>query len=253
MFYLIYGTDSLKARHMAQRTVAAARKKHAEAEFFKLTVENFSVNILDELIASQGLFYSGSVVLADNLCTEKEISEVVIKKLKEIKESPNFFVFLEGELNKKELEAFKKQADKVEECVKPYKRLTEKEELALRGEKISFFKFTDTLGERNKKALWTLFQDALAEEVPAEEVHGILFWQVRAMLSALLSQSPGEVGMKDYPYSKAKQFAKNYGRTAGEAEKRLKQMSADLFKMYHEAHRGKTDLYIALEKFILEL
>jgi DNA polymerase III delta subunit len=253
MIYLFYGTDKIKARALAQKMVSAARKKHAGAEFFKLIPDNFSENKLDELIGSQGLFYSGSVILADNLCEEKEISEVLLKKLKEIKASPNFFVFLEGELNKKELEAFKKQAEKVEEFIKPFKKLSKKEELALKGEKIDFFDFANALGERNKKQLWTLYQDALAEDVPSEEIHGIFFWQVKAMLLALKSKDATEAGLNPFVFSKAKKYAKNYGETAEGAENKLKQMSAKLFVMYHEAHRGKMDFPVALERFILEL
>lgn len=232
---------------MAQKMVAAARKKHAAAEFFKLTTDNFSEGRLDELIGSQGLFYSGSVILADNLCEEKETSAVLLKKLKDLKTSPNFFVFLEGELNKKELEAFKKQAEKVEEFVKPFKKLSKKEELALKGEKIDFFDFANALGEKNKKLLWTLYQDALAEEVPSEEVHGIFFWQVKALLSALKSKDATEAGLNPFVFTKAKNYAKNFTET------KLKQMSAELFEMYHKAHRGKVDFAVALERFILEL
>lgn len=230
-----------------------AKKKHEGAEFFKLITENFSENKLDELIASQGLFYSGSVIFADNLCEMKDISEIILKKLKEIKESPNFFVFLESELNKKELEKFTKYAEKVTECIPPARKLNKKETLALKGEKIDFFEFTDALGARDKKGLWVLYQDALAEEVNSEEVHGILFWQVKAMLSALKSKDATEAGLNPFVFSKAKNYARNYGKTTEDAEKKLKSLSAKLFEMYHEAHRGKIDFAIALEKFILEL
>lgn len=253
MYFLYYGTDKIKARGMAQKTITAGKKKHEGAEFFKLTADNFSENKLDELIMSQGLFYSGSIILADNLCQTKDISDILIKKLKEIKESPNFFVFLEGELNKKELEKFKKYAEKAEEFILPARRLNKKEQLALRGEKIDFFDFANALGERDKKLLWSLYQDALAEEVPAEEVHGIFFWQIKAMLSALKSKDGVEAGLNPYVFTKAKKFVKNYGEDVGETEKKLKKMSRKLFEMYHEAHRGNIDFYIALEKFILEL
>jgi DNA polymerase III delta subunit len=253
MIYLFYGDDTAKARAQAQKVVEAAKKKHAGAEFSKLTVDNFSADKMDELIASQGLFYSASIVFADNLCEETEISEAIIKKLKEIKESPNFFVFLEGKLNKKELEKFQKFAEKVEEFKKPERKLSKKEALAEKGEKIDFFDFANTLGERNKKILWTLYQDALAEEVASEEVHAMFFWQVKAMLCALKSKDAGEAGLNPYVFTKAKGYARNYGKTAEEAEKKLKEMSATLFQMYHQAHRGEIDFAVALEKFILGL
>jgi DNA polymerase III delta subunit len=253
MYYLFYGDDKLKVRETAQKMVAAGKKKHTEAEFFKLTTENFSENKLDELIASQGLFYSGSIIMADNLGEEEEILGMVLGKLKEIKESPNFFVFLEGKLNKKELEKYKKYTEKAEEFIKPFKKLNKKEELALKGEKVDFFDFTNALGEKNKKLLWTLYQDALAEEVHLEEIHAMFFWQVKAMLGALKSADATEAGLNPYVFSKSKNYAKNFGKNNEEIESKLKEMSQKLFEIYHEAHRGKTDFAVALEKFILEL
>jgi len=253
MIYIFYGTDEIKARSHAQKVVEAARKKHTGAEFFKLTPDNFSENKLDELVASQGLFYSAFIVLADNLGEEKEISEIIQKKLKDIKESPNFFVFLEGRVNKKELEKFTKYADKVEEFKKPERKLTKKEVLAEKGEKIDFFEFANGLGERNKKLLWTLYQDALDESVPREEVHGIFFWQVKAMLAAVRCKDAVEAGLNPYVFTKSKNYAKNFGQTAEMAEEKLKEMSSRLFNMYHQAHRGEIDFAVALEKFILEL
>ena len=257
MFFLFYGTDKIKARGQAHKVLSAGKKKHDQAEFFKLTSENFTENKLDELIMSQGLFYSGSIILADNLCETKEVSEILLKRLKEVKSSPNFFVFLEGELNKKEIEKFEKYAEKVEKFVKPFKKLTKKEELALKGEKIDFFDFANSLGERNKKKLWSLYQEALAEEVNSEEVHAMFFWQVKAMLSALMSKDAKEAGLNPYVYSKAKVYAKNFHThknvLASDCEMVLKYLSQQLFDMYHLAHRGKVDFAVALERFILEL
>ena len=247
MLFLFHGTDKIKARYTAHKAVEAAQKKHAEAEFFKLTSEDFSENKIDELIASQGLFYSGSVIFADSLFVDTNISEILIKKIKGISESPNFFVFLEEKLNKKELEKFEKYAQKIESFEKPERKLNKKEALALKGEKIDFFEFANALGERNKKLLWTLYQDALFEGVPSEEVHGIFFWQVKAMLSALRSKDATEASLNPFVFSKSKNYAKNFG------EDRLKEISAKLFEMYHETHRGNLDFAVALEKFILEL
>jgi DNA polymerase III delta subunit len=253
MYYIFYGNDTAKARGRAHQVVEAAKKKHESAEFFKLNSENFSAGKVDELTASQGLFYSAFIILADNLCADADISETLLKKLKEIKESPNFFVFLEASLNKEKVEKFEKYAEKVEVFKKPERKLNKKEALAAKGEKIDFFEFANTLGERNKKQLWTLYQDALAEEVASEEVHAMFFWQVKSMLAAVKSKDAIEAGLNPYVFTKSKGYAKNYGATALESEKKLKEMSTRLFEMYHEAHRGKIDFAVALEKFILEL
>lgn len=247
MFFLFHGDDTAKARSAAQKNIEAAKKKHSEAGYFNLNAGNFSTEKLDELVASQGLFYSAYIVFADHLCDDAENAEVFLKKIKEIKESPNFFVILEGKLNKKELEKLSKSAAKVEEFVKPVRKLNKKEELALKGEKIDFFEFANTLGERDKKKLWTIYQEALDGEVPSEEVHGMFFWQVKAMLAAIKSSNALEAGLNPYVYAKAKAYGKNYG------EVKLKEMSEKLFCMYHEAHRGEINFAVSLERFILEI
>ena len=112
---------------------------------------------------------------------------------------------------------------------------------------MDFFEFTDALGRRDKKGLWVLYQDALAEQVPAEEVHGMFFWQAKSMLLARLYTTADEAGMKPYPFQKARECARNY--KDGELEVILE----TLVTIYHEAHRGNTDFFVALEKFILGL
>jgi len=67
------------------------------------------------------------------------------------------------------------------------------------------------------------------------------------MLLGKLCKTPTEAGMKDFPFQKARGYARNY--KDGELETILE----NLVSMYHEAHRGNLDFYIGLEKFILGL
>jgi hypothetical protein len=150
-------------------------------------------------------------------------------------------------MDKASLAKIEKVAEKTQEFVKADKILTKKEALALKGEKIDFFEFADALGRKDKKSLWVLFQDALEEQVPAEEIHGIFFWQVKSMLLAQKCKSPIDANMKPYPFQKAREYSRNY--KDGELEK----ISFKLVSMYHEAHRGNEDFHIALESFILSL
>lgn len=253
MIYLFHGTDKIKARGMAHKAVEAAQKKHAGAEYFKLTTDGFEMNKVDELTASQGLFYSGSIIFADSLFDDADIADLMMKKVKEISESPNFFVFLEGKLNKKELERFEKYAQKIEVFDLPEKKLSKKEALEARGEKIDFFEFTDAFGAKDKKNLWGMYQYAISEGVPAEEVHGILWWQVKAMLSAVKAQDSTEAGLNPFVYNKAKAYAKNFGASLPLCEAKLKEISTQFFNMYHQAHRGEADFAVAMERFILGL
>ncbi len=244
MIYFYYGTDIKLARKKAEVTIDSLLSKKKDATLIKIGEENLSEEKIVELISNQGLFASKNIVYLYKTFDNKENKEIILKNLKVIGASENIFIFVEEKIDKASLTKIEKNG-KAEEFVK--KDLSKKEKLAQIGEKIDFFEFADALGRRDKKGLWTLYQDALKEEVPAEEVHGIFFWQIKSMLLAKKAKTAEEANMKPYPFQKSREHGRNY--KDGEIEK----IAGDLVSMYHEAHRGNLDFYIALEKFILGL
>jgi hypothetical protein len=246
MIYLIYGTDKDKARKKAWEIVDSLLAKKKDAVFSKFTEEDeITQSHLDELVGGQALFVNKFIILFHEVFENAETKSLITKNIKEIAGSDNIFILLEEKVDAKTLEKISKVSVKNQEFEK--KDMTKKEKLAEIGEKIDFFEFADALGSRDKKVLWRLYQDALIEVVPAEEVHGIFYWQVKSMLLALKCASAEDAKMKPYPFQKSKAFAKKYKQVE------LEKMSSNLVSMYHEAHRGKIDFYIALEKFILSL
>jgi DNA polymerase III delta subunit len=248
MIYLFYGTDAEKSGKYANATVDSSLKKHEDATLIKIGDEEISQGRINELIGAQALFYNKYLVFFHKTFDNKENKELILKNIKELAKSENIFIFAEGKTDKASLTKIEKVAEKVKEFIKPEKALTKKQALAVKGEKIDFFEFADALGRRDKKDLWVLYQDALAEQVPAEEVHGIFFWQIKSMLLAKKCKTPAEANMKPYPFQKAREYARNYKK-----DSELENLAGKLVFMYHEAHRGNADFYIALEKFILEL
>jgi len=247
MIYFYYGSDTETARKKAKVTIDSLLLKKPDATLVKIGEENLSENKIDELTLSQALFSNKYIVFFYRTFDNKSNKEIILKKLKELAESENIFIFVESKIDKAGLTKIEKLAKTVQEFTKPEKTLTKKEALAQKGEKIDFFEFSDALGRRDKRGLWVLYQDALTELVPAEEVHGIFFWQIKSMLLGKLCKTPTEAGMKDFPFQKARGYARNY--KDGELETILE----NLVSMYHEAHRGNLDFYIGLEKFILGL
>jgi len=248
MIYFFYGTDTEKASKKANVTVSSSLKKHQDATLIKIGEEELSEGRISDLIGGQALFYNKYLVYFHRAFDNKVSKELILKNIKDIGKSENIFVFAEGKMDKSSLAKIEKVSEKVEEFIKPERTLTKKEALAQKGEKIDFFEFADALGRRDKKSLWVLYQDALAEQVPAEEVHGIFFWQIKSMLLAKKSSSPMEANMKPYPYQKAKEYGRNYNK-----EGELESLALKLVSMYHEAHRGNIDFFVALERFVLEL
>lgn len=82
---------------------------------------------------------------------------------------------------------------------------------------------------------------------PPEEIHGVISWQMRQVLSALAAGSAEEAGMKPYTYSKAKAALKKYSR------EELQGIADSLLKMNHDARRGITNLPAALEHLALTI
>ncbi len=237
MLYLIYGDDFEKARGKARELIAALQKKKPGAEVFRLEDEMVSVSKLDELAGSQGLFEKKYIVFADNVFRSEEAKEIVLGKLETLAESENIFIFLEGELSKTDLKQLEKFAEKVQRFSG-----------AMKKEKpFNIFSLTEKLGQRDKRGLWVLYQKALAQGLAPEEIHGILFWQIKAMLAAVLVKTAEEAGFKPFVYQKAKNFSRNFSPAE------LKNLSSKMVSVYHNSRRSGPNLDIALERLILEI
>jgi DNA polymerase III delta subunit len=241
MIYLLYGNDIQTSRKKLHTLLDGLFKKRPDAEYFHITSENASEFSVEELISSQGLFEQKYIVVLDNLFEDKakenNRKDELLKELKEMQKAEHIFIFLEGKLDKKTLTRFEKYAEKVQECSVDEKK----------KERFNTFSLTDALGKRDRKSLWTLYQKAKVERIADEEIHGILFWQVKSMLLALQSSNAKEAGLNPFVFSKSKGFLKNY------SEKELRGLSQKLVALSHDARRGIHEFGVALERFILAL
>lgn len=237
MIYLIHGNDFERARGKARELIVALQKKKPGAEVFRLEDEMVSAGKLDELTGGQGLFERKYIVFADNVFRSEEAKEIVLGKLKALAESENIFIFLEDELGKADLKELEKFAEKVQR----FSVVTKKEK------PFNIFSLTEMLGRRDKRGLWILYQKALAEGLAPEEIHGILFWQIKAMLAAVLAKTAAEAGLKPFVFQKSRAFARNFSVAE------LKNLSSKMVAVYHNTRRTGPDLDVALEKLILEI
>ncbi len=244
MIYFYYGTDAESARKKARATADSLLAKKPDAAFVKIGDEEISSAKLEELSKGQALFLSKFIIYFYRTFENKGNKEIIMKYVKEIGASENIFIFAEGKMDKASLSKIEKYAEKAEEFSKPEK--SKERKTAAEG-KISFFEFADAFGRKDKKNLWVMFQDALAEDMAAEEIHSMLFWEMKNLLLAKSSKSAAEAGMSPFPYQKAKGYLKNF------KDGELERVSLKLVSMYHEAHRGNADFLAGLEKLILEL
>lgn len=237
MLYVIYGTDTHKARAKLHELLELAKKKRPEAELFKITTENWSETQFDELLIAQGLFEQKYTTVLDNLFEKKDIKSYVLDKAKEMKESEQIFLMLESSIDAASLKKFEKFSEKVQEFTKNEDKKPN----------INIFSITDGLVQKDKKKLWVSYIDLLGKGAVAEEVYGILFWQVKNMILASRASSATETGLSPFVYKNALTGARNY------KTEDLQKMSGELVDMTHKVRQGEGELEVMIEKWVLEL
>ena len=239
MLYFLYGTDMDKARAKLHELTENLLKKKPNAELFKIDSEHWGPAKLEEFISGHGLFADRYIVIVDKIFENLDAREIVLSKLKDLKESCNIFVFLEEEVDKITLSKIGKTAEKVQKF--------ERKESVVAKKKFNIFSLTSAFGDRDKKNLWILYQKALQSGVEPEEVHSILFWQLRSMISAQNSKNAESAGLKPFVYQKSIGYGKNF------TKQELENLSTSFISIYHDARRGIEDFDIALEKFLLRV
>ncbi|KND46697.1 MAG: hypothetical protein AB201_02540 [Parcubacteria bacterium C7867-006] len=237
MLYVIYGTDTHKARAKLHDLLDLAKKKRPEAELFKITTENWSEAQFDELLVAQGLFEQKYTTVLDNLFEKKDIKNYVMDRLDGMKESEQIFLMLESSIDAASLKKLEKFGEKVQEFEK-------KED---KKPNINIFSITDGLVQKDKKKLWISYIDLLGKGAVAEEIHGIIFWQVKNMVLASRAGSAGETGLSPFVYKNALTGARNY------KTEELQKMSGELVDMTHRVRQGKGELEVMIEKWVLNL
>lgn len=236
MIYLITGTDSAKVRARVHEVLESLIKKRPDAVRIRLTPETYTSSALTELIGAQGLFSPKLIVELDGVAGLTDSGIEAQGVIEGMEQSDNVFLIIEESLEKTILDPLKFAAYKAEEF-----NTVESERMDT-----SMFVLADALGARDKKKLWVEYQRALKKGGVPEEIHGMLFWQVKSMLLAALCTEK-DSGLKPFVYKKSKKYAANY------TEKELRTLSSNLVTIYHEARRSGPDLATALEQWILSL
>ncbi|MCH7529662.1 hypothetical protein IIB50_00900 [Patescibacteria group bacterium] len=236
MLYVLHGSDIEKGKDKLRGLTRSLQSKKPDASFFRIDDESFDTNQLTELMEGQGLFENKYIIVFDRVFANVEAKEVVLKNLAGIALSQNIFILFEGKIDKKTVTRLEKRAEKTQ--VFEEKKAGGKEEF-------NIFSLTDALGRRDRKNLWVLYRKAKQEGISDEEIHGILFWQVKSMLLSNGAKNSDDAGLNPFVYRKSLQFLKNY------TDEEVKKLSSSLVFLSHDARRGLHEFDIALERFIL--
>jgi len=189
-----------------------------------------SVEIQNLVSVQTGLFGDKELYVLHSLARTLDIKNL----LTQYAESDNIFIFSEDTTTKPIVKIFEKYESNIQDFGKEEK---------IKKNDFNIFSLTDALGARDKKNLWLLFHRAIKNASP-EEIHGILFWQVKNL--ALVKTSQTNPGMNPFVYQKTSGYAHKF--TLQEIQK----MARDLVHMFHNRDTYST-LDIEIEKFILSL
>lgn len=239
MIYFLHGDDRSKVRAKLREIISSQQKKNPEALYFELDEDTWDEEKLKEFIQTQGLFQSKYIIVLNQLLEDKDRSEFIISYLGQLRDSANIFIFCEGKVLKDISSKIEKHSEKTQVFSNLKKELKKKE--------VNVFALTDAFGLRDKKKLWILYQSALIQGMSTEEIHRLLMWQVKSLLSAKQSKTALEAGLNPFVFKKSLGFSKNFDLAE------LNNLSFGLVTMYHDARRGIIDFDISLEKFILDL
>lgn len=107
------------------------------------------------------------------------------------------------------------------------------------------FALTDAYVKGDRKQMWVLYRQFIESGMSAEEIHGVLSWQVRALVLASKTKGAIEAGLKPFVYTKAKSALASIQRPPEE-------VSRELVSIYHQSRAGQGSLENLLEVFLLK-
>jgi hypothetical protein len=233
MLIVFHGNDEVKTRAAArERAAVLSQKQNAGMEVIEN--ENFSTQF-EQSFFVQSFFEPQNVVLGLQIYDKAENKKYLEDNLINIVEQNNILVLAEKKLLAADIKRLEKVGVEVKEIVSDKK-----------GE-FNIFKMTDCLGQRDKKNLWLKLTEAKRQNVTAENLCGVLLWQLKNILLATEYKTAAEAGLSPFPFNKAKSFEKKW------QVELIREKIINLTKLYHDAHMGKVDFWNGLELFCLEV
>lgn len=228
MLYVLTGSDVMKAKARA-----AALTKGAGTVRFGEGGEPFA-NALGYVGAS-GLFEKKTALFFDRPLGDAEGKDLVLEHAEDFARAEMPVVIVEPALDAAAKKVFSKHG--------------EIEEFELKAETEtpppSVFALTDAFASGDRKNSWILYRKLIESGSAAEEIHGALAWQARAMVLASKTKTADEAGLKPFVYTKAKRAASRVGEAGAE------ELSRELVRILHVSRMGGGNLEDLLEAFLL--
>lgn len=233
MLHLFYGNDTIAVRQKSYDFMNEEAQKGVKIE--RLESDNYIKGVFTDIVGAVSLFGDKALYIIDTPSEQAEMYDDVIDNLEAFYTSENTFIIIEKAL----LASHKKKFQKYTEIMEEYKVAS--------NERFNAFGMADSLARKDKKTLWLQLQEARQSGLSAEEIIGVLWWQLKSIRLATITKTANEAGMKDFPYNKAKSSLRNFKNNE------INKLSRSLLIVYHDGHLGKIEIDIALESWILSL
>src|SRR5574343_744648 len=180
MIYFYHGTDIQRSIKKSHELIDSLRNKKPDASFFKLDTDNFDQALIEEYVGGQGLFSSKYIIFLDRLCENKDIKEVFVDMIKDIAESENIFIVLEGKIDKATMTKIEKRAEKT--AVFDLADNIKGEGNFQKNNANNTFALADAVGQKNKREAWMIYRKAIDQGEASEALHGMIFWKIKTIL-----------------------------------------------------------------------
>ena len=230
MLYIYFGNDQVAVRQKANTRIRESEDAGGVVSRYEKDV--YEIGMLRALAGGASLFGGQQVIVLDGFGEQEDANEELGDMAELLAQSSDVFVLIAEKLPLA-----------LAKVLKPYA----KEFFEAKDETTRFntFALADALALKDKKTLWLLLTRSKTNDVTPEEVAGTLFWQLKSLRLAKSTSSAEEAGMKDFTYNKAKRAASKF------TVEELQELSHSLIELYHDGHLGKTDLALALERWVL--
>lgn len=233
---IFLGDDTKRSREALRHVLDEAKAKDPNALVSRFDDASFDPAFLHEALLNQSIFGGGNIVVIDGIL-DHELGAEFYRETTGLKDTMNS-VFIRETAPSKEIKDLLKQIGEIEEF--PLRKIIEKK---------NNFALADAIAMRDKRSAWVEFTKSQRAGAAMEEVHGMVFWAIKALYlcATQTKEEATKAGVKEYTYRTYQPRAKNF--LAHELEENL----AELKGMYHRAHQGDADLGIFLEQFLLKL
>ncbi len=240
MLYFFSGSDHIKRLQTLDTLTSSILKKNTQARIISRSELEASSREIEELIGGQSLFGDVFIVILSRTLDQVLIRNILTARAPDFQNSTNHFIFSDDEL----------PVD-IKEVAEAHSELSQKFDIPKKvAPRFNFFDLSDQFGRRDKKGTWLLYRQALLAGADPRELHGILFWIVKAMrIASGLSGKPNAAaasGLNPFVFKKAATFARNF------AAIELSRISDDLVSLFHDSMRQGRDLEMDIEAFILK-